>query len=268
MPNWLRQGGTPITSRANPGKHLELRVAFANGAKNWEETADIMKCMNNVLAQAGHDCTVHKSWIELNSGFIIQPRFVSLQPREKAVQTVTTIEVTHPAGIPVGVFEFQHSAGDTLENSIVKGFDAWIKADLPVFEDALRDEPEHCTYLQINPSSRTSTLQAKRRVVLGPVSHLVTRPAENKDDEHPFCPCCLFTNAGSVWKEKIEASAFYGARLFAMRGPDGEASADCRINGEDWDEGKAALVDYVKTWPDRGVEFRKQYIVLQNQPTE
>jgi hypothetical protein len=43
MPNWLNQGGTPITSRANPGKHLELRVAFANGAKSWEETADIMK---------------------------------------------------------------------------------------------------------------------------------------------------------------------------------------------------------------------------------
>jgi len=49
-----------------------------------------------------------------------------------------------------------------------------------------------------------------------------------------------------------------------MRGPEGESGADCRINGLDWEEGKRALVKYVNTWPDLGVEFRKQYIVLQN----
>jgi hypothetical protein len=64
----------------------------------------------------------------------------------------------------------------------------------------------------------------------------------------------------------ISASAFYAVRLFAMRDTDGTASADCRINGEDWLAGKTALIDYVKTWPERGVEFRKQYVILQNQP--
>jgi len=37
---------------------------------------------------------------------------------------------------------------------------------------------------------------------------------------------------------------------------------DCRINGLDWEEGRRALVEYVNTWPDLGVEYRKQYIVL------
>lgn len=269
MPNWLQQDGTPITSRANPGQHLELRVAFANAAKKWEETADIMKCMANVLVPAGYACTAHKTWIELNSGFIIQPRFVSLHPLEKGgVQTVTTIEVTHPAGVPVGVFEFQHSQGDTVAESIAKGFDMWMQTDLPVFLDALRQKPEQCSFLQIAPSSSESPFPAKRRVVLGPISHLVRRAAENKEDDHPFCPCCLFTKTGSVWKEMISASAFYGVRLFAMRDTNGTASADCRINGEDWPAGKAALIDYVNSWPDLGVEFRKQYIILQSQPED
>jgi hypothetical protein len=267
MPNWLQQGGTPMVSRANPGQHVELRVGFSNGTKSWEETANVMTCMSNVLVPAGYACTVHKSWIELSSGFIIQPRFVSFQPLEKGgARTVTTIEVTHPAGVPVGVFEFQHSTGDSVENSIIKGFEAWTQSDLPVFIDALRHKPEQCTYLQIAPSSASSTFPAKRRVVLGPVAHLVTGPSDNKEDAHPFCPCCLFTKTGPIWKEKISASAFYGVRLFAMRGPDGTPGADCRINGEDWDAGKAALVEYVNSWPDRGVEFRKQYIILQNQP--
>jgi hypothetical protein len=65
-------------------------------------------------------------------------------------------------------------------------------------------------------------------------------------------------------EEKISDGGFYGIRLFAMRGSEGESEADCRVNGLDWEEGKQALVKYVNTWPDLGVEFRKQYIVLQN----
>jgi hypothetical protein len=57
-----------------------------------------------------------------------------------------------------------------------------------------------------------------------------------------------------------------GVRLFAMRGADGAAEADCRLNGEDWEAGKAALIKYVESWPDLGVEFRKQYVIIQDQP--
>ncbi len=34
------------------------------------------------------------------------------------------------------------------------------------------------------------------------------------------------------------------------------------MNGEDFEPGKAALRKYAATWPDRGVEFRKQYVVV------
>lgn len=266
MLDWLKRGAPPATSKANPGQHLQIHCAFTNGVKTWEEEADILRCLADVLKTGGNSCSVRKSWIEVEPGFILQPRLVSLQPLEKGgVQTLTTVEVTNAAGIPAGVFEFQHSTGDDIQASITKGFNSWMEGDLPVFVDALREQPEQCTYLQIEPAAGTGL--GKRRVVLGPVGHLVTRPAENEQEEHPFCPCCLFTKTGEIWKEKVDGSDFYGIRLFAMRGPDGSAGADCRVNGEDWDAGKAALIEYVKSWPDRGVEFRKQYIIMQSRPT-
>jgi hypothetical protein len=57
-----------------------------------------------------------------------------------------------------------------------------------------------------------------------------------------------------------------GVRLFAARNEDGSPEADCRVNGEGWEEGKRALMEYARSWPDRGMEFRKQYIFLQDAP--
>jgi hypothetical protein len=220
--------------------------------------------MTEALKRGGHSFTPHESWLELEGGFTILPRFVSLQPLDQGgVQTVTTIEVSNPDGIPPGVFEFQHSAGENVQDSFVKGFESWMQTDLPVFVDALRQQPKQCMHLQMELPGGAG----KRRVVLGPVAHLLPQPVRERKaqqpEEHPFCPCCLFTNTGEIWKEKISDGGFYGVRLFAMRGAEGESEADCRINGVDWEEGKRALVQYVNTWPDLGVEFRKQYIVLQ-----
>jgi hypothetical protein len=66
-----------------------------------------------------------------------------------------------------------------------------------------------------------------------------------------------------TFKDFIQRDEFFGLRLFAVRNPDGTAQADCRVNGEEWEPGKAALREYVQTWPDAGMEFRKQYVVLQ-----
>ena len=140
-----------------------------------------------------------------------------------------------------------------------------MQLDLPVLLDALRSKPENCTILEFEIPAKDGVPAQKRRVVLGPVSHLVTRPAEGEAEEHPFCPCCLFTRSGEVLKPKILDGRFYGVRLFAMRGQDGAPGADCRLNGEDWEPGKNALIEYVKSWPDRGVEFRKQYVIIQTQ---
>jgi hypothetical protein len=170
------------------------------------------------------------------------------------------------AAVPAGIFEYQHSTGNDTHQSIAKGFESWMQLDLPVFLDALRTKPQRCTFLEFELPADVGRPAQKRRVVLGPVSHLVSRPEESGSEEHPFCPCCLFTRSGDVMKPKILDNHFYGIRLFAMRGQYGDASADCRLNGEDWEPGKNALIAYVNSWPNRGVEFRKQYVILQTQP--
>jgi hypothetical protein len=64
----------------------------------------------------------------------------------------------------------------------------------------------------------------------------------------------------------LESEGFYAIRYYAARDPNGNPQADCPINGQDHPDGAAALRDYVLEWPRTGVEFRKQYVILQNDP--
>jgi hypothetical protein len=91
--------------------------------------------------------------------------------------------------------------------------------------------------------------------------------AQNPPDDpegHPFCPCCLLTNSFEAFRSLIEDDGFYGLRLFAARGGDDKPMADCRVNGDDWEEGAQALRAYANLWRPAGIEFRKQYVVLQS----
>lgn len=267
MFSWFKRSALPETSKTNPGKGIKVSIAFTNGERTLEEELDIVSCFTGVLKAGGYPHKMNKSWVELDTGFIIQPRFASMKPLEKGgVNTITTVEVSHPKDIPAGVFEFQHSTGDDSQQSITKGFEAWMQLDLPVFLDAIRKDPQFCTLLQLNAPASETAPERKRRVVLGSVSHLVSQPVDSNEEEHPFCPCCLFTQSEPAMKRIIAADHFYGIRFFAMRDTDGTPKADCRLNGEDWEAGKAALIEYIKTWPDRGFEFRKQFVVVQNQP--
>jgi len=265
MFGWFKKDTPPVTCSANPGKAVTARVAFSNSGRNWTEEVDVVSCLDDELKSAGHTCVRQKSWIELNGGFILQPRFLSLHlPERGGVQTVTTIEVSHPVGAPPGIFEFQHAAGETTRKSISQGFHDWLTLDLPVFLDAVMAKPKFCTAMEATLPADGAGSPQRRRAILGPVSHLVTRPAAGPE-KHPFCPCCLVTNTPEIMKEKLLGRGFYAIRLFATRQPDGSAAADCRVNGQDWEAGKVALIKYVDSWPHRGVEFRKQCVIIQDQ---
>jgi hypothetical protein len=91
-------------------------------------------------------------------------------------------------------------------------------------------------------------------------------PAEGEACEHPFCPCCFFTQNFRAFEEQIQGDGYLGIRFYAARDRDGEASADCRINGDDYEPGKESLRRYVAAWPGAGLEFRKQYVFLYTRP--
>lgn len=122
--------------------------------------------------------------------------------------------------------------------------------------------------LKMDMPARDGRAARVRRAILGPVAHYMHEPppktSPEAEEEHPFCPCCLLTRSFEAFKDFIEGDGFYGVRLFAAREPDGTPQADCRINGDDYEPGMAALRHYATTWAAAGYEFRKQYIVLQS----
>jgi hypothetical protein len=264
MFDWLlRKEPEPQTCKDNPGQGVTLRAAFKRGEDSWTQETNVVDCLANALKTAGHRFSKKRVWIKHSSGLILQPRIVEFQPRDDGgVRTVTTIECSYPGKIPDGIFEYQHRAGNTLEQSATLGFGDWLNLDFPTLHDALLPNLKQCTGILFDSEINAGTPLAKRRVVLGPVAHTAQIPLDS--EEHSFCPCCFFTRLGKMLDTHLKSDGFFAVRFLAIRNQDGSSGADCRINGLDWTDGKQALIDYAKTWPLRGFEFRKQYIVIQN----
>jgi hypothetical protein len=100
-------------------------------------------------------------------------------------------------------------------------------------------------------------------VVHGPTARWVADADAQPDDPgHPFCPCCMLQETFEALQPVLLDDAPHGVRLFAMRHADGSVDADCRVDGDDFPAGVEALRDYAASWPGRGAEFRKQYLVM------
>ena len=200
---------------------------------------------------------------------MLLPQLVEFQPLEDGgVRTVTTIQSNHPGLAPEGVFEYQHSAGQSVAEAVTRGFDQWIQTDFVPLLEALRPKPETCTAMEMALPARAGRPARVRRAILGPVAQYQAKPAAGAGggagEDHSFCPCCLLTKSYEAFRELIEGDRFYGVRLFAARDPEAGPQADCRVNGDDLEKGKQALREYVRTWPGEGYEYRKQYVVLQD----
>ena len=259
---------------ANPGRTVGGRVEFSNGDRKWTESFELIPIAADVLQGKGHEVGVHETYLELRpSGFIVEPLLVNIQLLEKGgVQTLTTIDVRHPELIKEGLFEFQHSTGDNVTESLIKGFESWEAGDLPVLLDALLPKPARCTLWVMTLPARDGLPARVRRAVLGNVAYFAERaPAASSsarvegaqgEGDHPFCNCCFLTRNVEAFRACLEGDGCFGIRFYAMRGEDGTPGADCRINGEDYEPGMEALRAYVATWPGSGFEFRKQYVLL------
>ncbi|MEN8215727.1 MAG: DUF6348 family protein [Pseudomonadota bacterium] len=251
------QKKAPDISHDNPGMGHTVKVAYANGEKTWEESFDLVKCLSSVLDESKILHKSFESFITISDEIFLQPQIVSLEPiHEGGAKTITTIEITSEKHIPRGIFEYQHSTGDNAELSVLDGFRGWVAIDLKVILEALNGLSE-CTSLRISYPNRDED----RVIVLGPVSYYASNELEI-EEEHPFCSCCLFTNNFEAFKELLEGEDVLGVRFFVLRNEHGLVEADCRVNGTEFKAGEQSLIKYGETWPDRGFEFRKQYVVV------
>jgi hypothetical protein len=259
----------PPFSQANPGQGTTVRATLSSEEGSRQEEADLLAVLASVLEPRGVKFVRVQNGLALENGLLLRPQFVQVHPGDDAgVCTTSTIEVNHPLLCAAGTFEYQHAIGSTLRDALEQGFVGWADTDLPVFMDALRVKLEECTGLELEEGegAGTTSTPRKRQIILGPPLHAVARAASEPDPEHEFCPCCLLTNCLEAFQEPIEGDDFCGLRLFASRDANGVAQADCRINGVDWPAGVTALLKYVATWPERGFEYRKQFVAIRTLP--
>lgn len=260
----------PPLCHANPGIGVTAKVAFSTGDRRWTEEVNLVSLAAAVFKKQGYSVANEGTWLQhAESGFTILPQLVGVQPLDDGgVRTINTVQTNHPWLSPGGVFEYQHSADNSIADSISKGFDLWVQTDFVPLLDALLPEPKSCTALEMAFPAKAGKPSRARRAVLGPVAHFTQEPPgvadENSPDEYPFCPCCLLTKSFEAFRDLIEGDGFYCLRLFAARDTDAVPEADCRVNGQDWEKGAQALREYASTWPAAGYEFRKQYVVLQS----
>ncbi|WP_162057871.1 DUF6348 family protein [Undibacterium sp. KW1] len=203
------------------------------------------------------------NYLALEDGLLLAvERVETVTLAEDKFRTCTRIYASHAAYFPEGLSEYQHAMGATESDAILEGLRTWARMDLLVLQDATREQPLNCTVIEMNTSAEAAEGRSFRQVILGPVAHLASLPAPKKKEEHPFCPCCLFTESMPAFHDLLQTSDFIGIRLFASRDNEGKLAADCRVNGEDFLPAVEHLKQYAEKWPQRGLEFRKQYVVV------
>lgn len=255
----------PTTSESNPGKVIEGSFDFSSGGRSWTEHFNMVELAERTLGKS-HELQCHDSWLTLKEkGYILQPRLVKVIPEDEGgVQTVTSMEVSHPTLLPLPVFEFQHSLGRSIEESAMRGFEQWALVDLPVFLELPLSEPKLCMEFMQEMPKKDSAGKRTRRLLLGPLQHdqAEAAPVPEEGEHAADCPCCLLFKNEKAFTPLLESDDFIALRLYALRTEDGQALADCRINGVPWTPGKAALERYVASWPGKGFAYRRQYIVV------
>ena len=235
-------------------------------------TLTLQQLLAHTLDELGIATEEQGQRLVLEDGLQLVPHVVDIAAQsDEHWRTSTVIEVYHPL-IEDVLFEYQHSGGRSQITSLHDGFNQWARMDLVTLRDAVQPELQRPS-MSVGYTDEATGQPYQRQVVLGPTGHYQQRPPEasalpdgDEDDDHDFCPCCLFSNSMQAFSDQLKSREFLGVRLYAARDSQGEISADCRINGEDFPAALPYLKAYVQTWPDAGLEFRKQYVVIRNQP--
>jgi hypothetical protein len=263
MFDWLRRRAAepapkashPGENPANPGIGAVANWTFSNGQRTWQEPMNLLETLERLLAERGRSARVEGPVvIDVESQLSLRPLLQTMQPGQNGVRTSTTIEIKHPTRILSPVFEYQHSGGGNLEESLTEGFRQWYDSDFVTLLDAVRDQAVACMELTDD----------EHRITLGPLIQGRQLDLPPDDSDHPPCPCCLFTRTRDAYQTLLTSSGFYALRLYAARDQHDRPIADCRLNGEDYPAGKRALIEYARTWKSAGVESRKQYVLIQN----
>jgi len=254
----------PLIAPHNPGQGVSLKLVTTSGEEQLVRLSDLLESvllnMNFAVANEGLCLRI------VGTDFIVTPLAVDLMQSDQRFQTTTTIQVDSPLGLKQTVFEFQHDSGDQPLQALTSGFKKWVEYELSVLLDVIEPDPTTSAGVAFSwqePHSQTRTV---RKVTFGPIEWVRIQPDITvfEPTGHLFCRCCMFRNRliSDTLGRFLKSNELHAIKLFAFRDADGKTSADCRVNGVNFEDGKNALLQYARTWPGRHMETRKQYITF------
>ncbi|WP_303637984.1 DUF6348 family protein [Stenotrophomonas tuberculopleuritidis] len=227
----------------------------------------LLPLLQQVLHEGGIASRVDGGALLLDSGLRLTPHAMAAHARDKGGwQTSTVIETQHPGLFAEGLFEYQHANGADEHASLRSGFQTWVQVDLATLQTAIgADDAQGLPMMGLTYPAADDGQEHQRTVVLGPLAHYRAQEVDAATcsaDDHGSCPCCLFTRSMDAFEDLLKARPFLAIRLFASRDADGLCEADCRVNGHDFGAALPLLRAYAASWPQAGLEFRKQYVVI------
>ena len=222
----------------------------------------------DLLARAaraqGFTARIDGDGVLIADAITVTPFLLETAPQNGRVHTASATRAHHAQLPTAGVVEFQHWVGEDEACALSDGFTAWLQMDLVTLLEAVQPQLERLPHMELSIGEHT------RQIVLGPplrhASAADVPAATGSEEEHDFCPCCLFTNSLQAFQPLLDSADFVGIRLFAARYGEGDYAADCRVNGEDYPDALPLLTDYARKWAGTHFEFRKQYVVIRNKP--
>lgn len=252
----------------NPGipdsaTNYTLRITRLDGTHEEQQPNFSTLLASALSAQGVATETDGSGWLyQPDTGYCLLPLLI--EPwfdDEGKLESATTIQIHHPDLFPQSVFEIQYSFGsfDTLGEAAASGFEQWVMQDWGVLAEALQPEAGELMRLKMEADD----FVAPRMAIFGNLTGF-GEITEASDEHSGCCPCCLFTQSLAAFLPLLQSSRDNLAiRLLASRdAKTGECSADCRVNGVDWEAGKPLLEAFAATWRGDDVIFRKQYVIV------
>jgi hypothetical protein len=282
------QTTVPVANPDNPGKSTIYDFKRYKKSKRRSKASgqiiDLIDLLSDVLLTYGQKATREGNWLRLDNGFWFLPQWVSSKVIDGSIFTTTTVEINHQTFIPNGFLDYQHvDVTNSIAASFLTGLNQWVQiCAVPLF-DSLLTKPKNSNYVVIEfpndadgamtGSDYSSEKNRLRRIIFGPVVHSeLSSDADFQKDVNPsnehgeFCPCCLLKRLDDVFMPILNSDDYTIIQLSAFRDLDGIIKTTCYVNGKDFKAGRDALMEDTKTWPHRGGESRKNFIIVQNVP--
>jgi hypothetical protein len=236
-------------------------ISIETGEDGLRTEIDLTEILLLELRAAGESVIRWHHCIRIGQGIFVQPGLVEFTEDEDGFVAAISVQSTHHTLYRNGLFDVLCARGGSLVEAIREASLHWMRLQMPALRDACRETPEHSLTMTFD-----LTGGRRRRAILGPIEHVRQWPPaadDGAEDDHAFCSCCMFTSALDAMQALIEREGTVGLALECTILDDGEAWAECRVDGRIWEEGSALLEAYARTWPPGfGREWRSQYAVL------